>query len=143
LAFDPKDFYELALWLVSQRQDEASLRTAISKVYYAAHHIAKKQLVQKMSWTPRGFGDDHSGVISKLKGSRFRSRGDELKSLQELREHADYHLDASITVGNQEWCSFCKKIRRSDNATERVVTDFHWREALTLSNRCIPLLEKI
>ena len=142
MAFDPKGFYELAQWLVVQRTDESSLRTAISRVYYAVHHIAANQCVQKLNWTPRGFGGDHRGVINKLKGGRLRQRGEELEALLMLREHADYHLDASITVGNQQWCSHCVKIRQSSNSTN-VVTDEHWIEVARLAARCIPLLEKI
>lgn len=142
MAFDPKNFYILAQWVVGQRKDEASLRTAISRVYYAAHHIAATRLVQKGSWTPRGFGDDHRGVINTLKQGRLTQRGAELEALLILREHADYHLDASITIGNQKWCSHCIKIRSSSSPTD-VVTTEHWKEVTTIADRCIPLLEKI
>jgi len=142
LAFDPKNFYTIAQWLVGQNKDEAGLRTAISRVYYAAHHIAATGLVQKGSWTPQGFAADHGGVINALKQGRLRQRGDELEALRILREHSDYHLDASITIGNQERCSHCKKIRTSSSPTD-VVTNEHWKEVTTIASRCIPLLEKI
>ncbi|MDP2601157.1 MAG: hypothetical protein Q8S00_00975 [Deltaproteobacteria bacterium] len=142
MAFDPKNFYTIAQWLVGQNKDEAGLRTAISRVYYAAHHIAATRLVQKGSWTPQGFAADHGGVIDALKQGRLRQRGDELEALRILREHSDYHLDASITIGNQERCSHCKKIRTSSSPTD-VVTNEHWKEVTTIASRCIPLLEKI
>ena len=142
MAFDPKNFYTIAQWLVGQNKDEAGLRTAISRVYYAAHHIAATRLVQKGSWTPQGFAADHGGVINALKQGRLRQRGDELEALRILREHSDYHLDASITIENQERCSHCKKIRTSSSPTD-VVTNEHWKEVTTIASRCIPLLEKI
>jgi len=121
--FDPKDFYKIAQWLVDQNKDEASLRTAISRVYYAAHHIAATRLIQKGSWEPQGFASDHGGVIKALKQGRLRLRGDELEALRILREHADYHLDASITIGNQEKCSHCLKIRRSTSRSDAVTNE--------------------
>ena len=142
MAFDPKNFYTLAQWLVGQKNDEPSLRTAISRVYYAAHHIAASRLVQKGSWAPRGFGDDHRSVINTLKRGKLTQRGAELEALLTLREHADYHLDASITIGNQNWCPHCKKIRSSSSPSD-VVTNEHWKEVATIAGKCIPLLEKI
>jgi len=141
LTFNPTDFYELARWIVDQRDDESSLRTAISRVYYAAHLIALEKLVQ-MSWTPKGGGEDHSGVIRELRTRKFRQLGDRLKLLLELREHADYHLEATETVRNQ-YCSFCKKIRDSNNPTTQIVNKIHWAEVASVSGKCIPLLEKL
>lgn len=61
MPFDAKGFYDLALWLVQQRTDEASLRTAISRVYYAAHLLAVQRLIQK-GWEAKGTGDDYGRV---------------------------------------------------------------------------------
>ena len=141
MTFNPKDFYELAQWLVDQRKDESSFRTAISRVYYAAHLIALEKLVQK-SWTPKGRGEDHDGVIRELRNRRFRQLGDHLKRLLELREHADYHLEASLTVRNQ-YCSFCRQIRDSNTPTTQIVSRNHWDEVASVSGRCVPLLEKL
>lgn len=140
LAFNPKDFYELAYWLVNQRQDESTLRTAISRVYYSAHLIALERLVRK-NWTPKGTGDDHRGVIRELRTRRFRLHGDYLYRLLELREHADYHLEASETTRNKD-CSVCKEIRQSTSPAENANTR-HWEEVVSISQRCLPLLEKI
>lgn len=141
MAFDPKDFYTLAHWLIEQKTDESSLRTAISRVYYAAHLIARERLVQK-SWTPKGSGADHDGVIRELRNRRFRQQGDHLKRLLELREHADYHLEASLTVRNQG-CSFCRQIRNSTVPDAETVGMNHWSEVDSVSKRCLPLLEKL
>jgi len=141
LTFNPKNFYELAQWLVDQRKDESSLRTAISRVYYAAHLIALEKLVQK-NWTPKGKGEDHGGVIHELRIRKFRQLGDRLNHLRDLREHADYHLEASLTVRNQ-YCSFCRKIRDSSNQTAQIVSSNHWDEVSFIGNKCVSLLEKI
>lgn len=139
MPFNVKDFYELAQWLVDQRKDESSLRTAISRIYYAAHLIALQKLIQK-GWTPTGRGKDHDGVIRELRSRRFRNQGDQLKSLLELREHADYHVDTAQTIRNQ-YCEFCKKVR--DSQDEQNVNIRHWEEALSIGNRCMPHLEKL
>ncbi len=141
MTFNPINFYELAQWLVDQRIDESSLRTAISRVYYAAHLIALEKLVQK-NWTPKGRGEDHGGVIRELRTRKFRQLGDRLKRLLELREHADYHLEASLTVRNL-YCSFCRQIRDSNNQTAQIVSRNHWDEVSYLGNKCVPLLEKL
>ena len=142
MALDPKEFYKLAQWLVDQKKDEASLRTAISRTYYAAYHIAAIRLFQKGNWVPQGLADDHGGVIRALRQGRLRQRGEELEALRILREHADYHLDATSTIGKQERCMHCIKIRSSSTPSD-VVTSEHWKEVATIAGRCIPLLEKI
>lgn len=63
MPFLAKDFYDLALWLVQQRTDEVSLRTAISRVYYAGHLLAVQRLMQK-GWEPRGGGEDQGSTVS-------------------------------------------------------------------------------
>ncbi len=40
MSFSWQEFAELAIQLASERQDEASRRTAISRAYYAAYHAA-------------------------------------------------------------------------------------------------------
>jgi uncharacterized protein (UPF0332 family) len=142
LAFDPKDFYDLARWLVTQSHDESKLRTAISRVYYAAHHIALERLVQKNWMTPSGTGNDHGAVIRELRNRRTRQLADNLSKLLELRQHADYHLDATLSARNAS-CSLCKQIRESVTPHSDPVNKAHWDEVATVSGRCIPLLEKL
>ena len=106
--FPPRDFYDFSLWLVGQRQDEASLRTAINRLYYACHLWAKVSLVRKGNWSPTGYGPDHSRVIRALKPGRTNMLSQYLDTLRYLREHADYHIDATA-VGTED-CIHCKKI---------------------------------
>lgn len=142
MAFDPKNFYELAQWLVNQGRDESGLRTAISRVYYSAHHIALERLTQKNWITPTGTGADHDSVIRELRNRRTRQLGDNLRRLLELREHADYHLDVALSERNSK-CFLCKRIRDSATPNADPVNKTHWDEVAAVSGRCIPLLEKI
>ncbi len=138
---DAKDFSHLATWLVEQRTDEASLRTAISRIYYAAHLVAVRKLVEK-GWEPRGRGDDHGRVIHELRDRRYRNLADRLHRLRALREHADYHLEPGASILNTD-CEFCKKLRQSLVTAGMVTTHNHWVEAKGIGERLFPLLEKL
>lgn len=136
MPFDPINFYNLADWLVGQKKDESSLRTAIGRVYYAGHHIAKDKLIQK-GWEPKGTGADHGGVIRELKQRKVSKLGNQLQVLRELREHADYHLEASNTVYNQ-YCKYCADIRKISSSSDPVVRMSHWEETEQISKRFFP-----
>jgi hypothetical protein len=140
-AFPPRDFQTLALWLIEQRQDEASLRTGISRLYYACHLLAKQSLIEKKKWVPSGHGDDHSGVIRELKRGRTTGLGNYLDNLRTLREHADYHVD--LNVRGAENCTVCKKIRHSSNPPQHYVAIEHWNNARSVSERCLSLIDKL
>jgi hypothetical protein len=100
VAFDPAEFNTLATWLVENATNEVHLRTAICRVYYAGHLLAVHRL-RKKGWEPNGSGDNHTGVIRRVRDGNTRLLGDELSRLRELREHADYHLEASASVLNE------------------------------------------
>ncbi|HEV3109083.1 MAG TPA: hypothetical protein VGY99_01205 [Candidatus Binataceae bacterium] len=140
MPFAAKDFYDLALWLSSQRPDESSHRTGISRIYYAAHLTARDKLSQKGWLMPSGKGDDHGLVIRELRRRRFSNRADELRYLKDLREHSDYHVDADRSVLNED-CQLCERIMLSSGA--EVVSAEHLREALEVGQRLLPLLEKL
>jgi len=143
VAFDAAEFNSLALWLVEQRTDESSLRMAISRVYYAGHLLAVQGLKRKKGWEPKGTGDDHRRVILELSPGTTRGLSDRLDQLRMLREHADYHLEASESASNRG-CSFCKKIRESSpSAGDQNVTFDHWQNAKEVSNTCFSLLAKL
>ena len=141
MPFAAKDFYTLAIWLTQQRVDEASLHTAISRVYYAGHLLGVQRLRQK-GWEPKGSGDDHSGVIRELNRGRTRRLAIDLRELLELREHADYHVEAADTVHNQD-CKFCKQIRELFSSAEPVVNSKHWEKVQEISQGLWPLLERL
>ena len=143
MPFDAAEFNSVAVWLIDQRTDESSLRTAISRVYYAGHLLAVQGLKRKKGWQPKGTGDDHRGVILELRAATTRGRSDRLNQLRMLREHADYHLDASESASNRG-CSFCKKIRESSrSAGDPNVTLDHWQNAKEVSGTCFSLLTKL
>jgi hypothetical protein len=139
--FPPREFHNLALWLIEQRNDEASLRTAISRVYYACHLLAKRSLMEKRKWMPSGRGDDHSGVIRELRRGKTTGLGNYLDSLRTLREHADYHVDPTVT--GAENCSVCKKIGESSPPPPQNVIIEHWNNAKSISERCLSLIDKL
>ena len=142
MPFAPKDFHTLAVWLSQQRpDDEASLRTAISRVYYAGHLLAVERLVQR-GWAPKGTGDDHMGVIRELNRGRTRHLAGRLRQLLEFREHADYHLEAADTIRNQD-CKYCKQVRDSSPPTALVVNWHHWEEVQEVSQNLLSYLERL
>jgi hypothetical protein len=138
--FDARDLSSLASWLTEQRTDEASIRTAISRVYYAAHLLVVRK--PKNNWVPTGTGADHRGVIRALNRGATTRLASLLEQLLELREHADYHVEATDTVFNRG-CRFCKKIAASSSQREQVVDLSHWEEVKKISARLFPLLEKL
>lgn len=139
--FPPRELHDLALWLVDQRKDEASLRTAISRVYYACHLLAKHSLMEKRKWTPSGRGDDHSGVIRELRRGKTTGLGNYLDSLRTLREHADYHVDP--TIPGAENCTVCKKLLQSSSPPPQYVNIEHWNDAQSVGQRCLSLIDKL
>ena len=143
--FFPNDFYKLAIWLCGttsqnssngQRTDEAALRTAISRTYYAAHLAAREALVRKR-WTPSGTGQDHGGVIKELRSRQKLKMSGELSILHRLRGHADYHIDNNAGYSKRS-CPYCVQHQRS--AGGNVVTVRQWHEAFTIASSLIPQL---
>ena len=137
MPFDAKSFYDLAIWLVNQKPDESSLRTAIGRVYFAGHLLAMQKLVYK-GWVPKGSGEDHGGVIRELRKGKTTGLSVRLNHLRMLREHADYHLGSGA-----EDCELCQKSRQSSPASDQEVTTDHWSDAKETGERCLPLIEKL
>jgi hypothetical protein len=96
----------------------------------------------KNNWVPTGTGTDHRGVIRALNRGTTTRLASLLEQLLELREHADYHVEAADTIFNQG-CRFCKKIRESPSQSGQVVDLSLWEEAKKISDRLLPLLEKL
>jgi hypothetical protein len=140
MPFAAKDFHILAIWLIQQRTDEASLRTAISRVYYAGHLLAVERLVPK-GWSPTGSGQDHNGIIRQLTRGKTRHLANKLRRLYEFRQHADYHVEATATVRNQD-CQFCAQIRGVLPAKD-VVNESHWEEVQEIGQDLLHFLEQL
>lgn len=139
MPFDPQQFKILADWLVGERADEASFRTAISRVYYAAHLRAREGLIRRRPGViPSGnFGSIHSAVIRELRRGPTNSISFNLDAWRKLREHADYHLDSAETILNEE-CRHCERARQS---VSDPVSNQDWQNACEISERLFPLLE--
>lgn len=95
MSFDWKLFYELAENL-RQNSDEASQRTAISRVYYATYHRAKFVL-ENEGFNFRQFESSHRQVWNefKFRGRTHRGIGISGIRLHEIRVDADYFAEIS------------------------------------------------
>ena len=105
MAFDPLDWIGVADSLATGT-DEAPLRTAIGRYYYAVFLKSRLSLAHDGKFTPTGRGSDHSGVSRALKMHRA-SAGTAMENLGRLRERADYEPTASISpreiAAAKEW----------------------------------------
>ena len=140
MTFNPNDFYTLAVWLSGAKPDEGGFRTAIGRAYYAVHLLAVEK-AKARGFEPKGTGDDHRGIINYLKTGRTSGLASRIISLRMLREHADYHLDFSQTIVLRQ-CDLCNKAQKA-SASAPTVTATDWQEAKTLSDSCLPLIEKL
>jgi len=97
MSFDGADFLTLADALVcdpnSPGPEEASLRSAISRAYYAAFLVARNFGRDRLEFTPTGTGRDHWIVMNHFRSSPDRIRrkiGLDLDRLYDYRTSADY-----------------------------------------------------
>ena len=97
MSFDWGDYLKLAEALQrdpsSPGPEEASLRTAISRSYYAAFRSASNLAVSKGEITPLGGASDHGLVINHFKNASDPARqkiGANLSRLRNNRNKADY-----------------------------------------------------
>jgi uncharacterized protein (UPF0332 family) len=100
--FDPQGFLDLADSLVSAPSpNEAELRSAVSRSYYALFLKARENLASSDKITPSRSATDHRTVITALKSSGGKE-GHVLDKLLTQRHRADYDLRFSATLG---WAS--------------------------------------
>jgi hypothetical protein len=99
--FDPLAFLVLAQQLASQDRDEARLRTAVGRAYYALFLIAREKT------SVRKRRNVHKEVINALKKRKaYWSTADMLRMLFRLRTVADYELlpkDAAERNWTRNW----------------------------------------
>ena len=102
MPFDPRDFLSLAENLASaSTANEADLRTAISRAYYAVHLRARETLFAAGQLQGTKSQADHRTVISKLR-SRGGSLGDQVDWLRVRRNRADYRLGSPVAAKAQD-----------------------------------------
>jgi len=90
--------------------DEAELRTAISRAYYAVHHSSKVFCTLRNMVHLTATGEDHREVIvalEKHKNPILSKTGRKLKSLFGWRIKADYSENLSVNLIAQ--CQYCVK----------------------------------
>jgi len=97
MSFDWADYLKLAEALthdpVSPGPEEASLRTAISRAYYAAHRSASNLAASRGEIIPAGLASDHGLVIAHFQNATDPTRqkiGAHLSRLRGNRNKADY-----------------------------------------------------
>jgi hypothetical protein len=92
--FDWPDFLTLAEEL-AMRPEEHCLRTAISRVYYYAYHLARQRVVDN-EFVITKFEDSHKQVWEKFGGSpdfQCRKLYDLAQILKDKRRQADYEAN--------------------------------------------------
>ncbi len=114
--FNPLAFLDIARELGNGDREEAKLRTAVGRAYYALFLIAR----DKTGITGRRAV--HTRVINALKKRKnYRSTADQLDALRRLRTVADYELLPSDHA-NRNWPG-------------------NWSEAHALVDRVLPRLQ--
>lgn len=97
MSFDWADYLTLADALSHNPgvpgPEEASLRTAISRAYYAAYRSALNTVVARREINPTGQASDHSLIINHFRKANDQKRkkiGADLSRLRNNRNKADY-----------------------------------------------------
>jgi uncharacterized protein (UPF0332 family) len=94
MTFDWTKYLILAKELSERANDEASLRSAISRAYYAAFCTARNRLLQEGEEIPRT-GEAHNLVWEKYRESAHRGRkkigviGDRLRRSRNIADYED------------------------------------------------------
>jgi hypothetical protein len=113
---NPLSFHRLAQQLASQLGEEASLRTAAGRAYYAILLIARDKTGTS------GGRNVHKRVIEAVRRrTAYRSTGDQLDALRRLRTVADYEM-LPADPANRDWVA-------------------NWSRADSIVNRVLPRLQ--
>ena len=100
--FDFMEFRRVAESLAAQGE-EAELRSAVSRLYYALFHVARNRTGVFSS------RDSHSKVVRAVR-TKSKSVGDQLNSLKLLRQAADYDLVPQVPISpdwHKNWQRAC------------------------------------
>ena len=114
-AFDWSKYLELAAELAKDDTDEAKLRTAISRAYYAAFHAAREDAMRRLQQKAPRFQTHRWTINFYAKSNRRIDRkiGRKLKRLKKSREMADYDpfalIDLNFTQASLEEAQLIKK----------------------------------
>ncbi len=83
--FNPMKFLEVAIKL-AENGDEANLRTAVGRAYYAVFLVTRDKLGIKAT------EDSHKKVLEALHKRNHITLKDQLKAVRDLRTVADYEM---------------------------------------------------
>ena len=101
--FDPAEFNKLAEELLrnlsgapvaTSGPDQARVRTAIGRAYYAAFLVAREKLSDLGKITPKRNWEDHRLLVDAL-GTEGGDLGSRMHYLRRKRNQADYNLNPS------------------------------------------------
>ncbi len=98
---DPHDYLEVA-WSLLEGSREAEWRSALSRAYYAAFHIARQLLTQCGFAVPRG-DQAHAYLWLRLSNAGHPDVhyvGTKLNDLRKARNRADYELEHSVDAAS-------------------------------------------
>lgn len=139
MPFEPKEFITLADKLSGVRGESAK-RTAISRYYYGCF-LEGKRAVEGAGWTVfDSEGPDHGRLREVLRNRHQITESRELLRLRNLRDHADYHLDALISP---DWCDLCKQVLEAGGNTSVEVGNTDVDIAKQRAQRLFPKLASI
>jgi hypothetical protein len=94
MAFEWHAFVDFARRLAQDfPDDEAAMRSAVSRAYFGAFCHAKRYAVEKLGFLPGKEADDHGKLRAIMKG-KLSVVGQRLQQLRELRNTADYDQEA-------------------------------------------------
>jgi uncharacterized protein (UPF0332 family) len=95
---DGSDFLDVA-WHLLEGESEAAWRSAVSRAYYAAFHVARELMIRN-GFVVQGGEAAHAYLWRRLSngGNReVQTAGNRLNLLRGVRNQADYQLDASFS----------------------------------------------
>jgi uncharacterized protein (UPF0332 family) len=104
---DPLQFLTLAEWLLKDHRHPAGTRSAISRAYYASHHVAC-QFVESAGIVVSKSNDRHLDVVRHLEQSSdeiIEKIASDLTVLRSARNDADYQLN-QMRVQNELTAAF-------------------------------------
>jgi hypothetical protein len=94
MKFDWKDYVEVCRFLeqhaATSPTEEAFLRSAVSRAYYAAFCHLRNYARDSLEFRPRNDADDHGRLHSRLKQGKLRGLALKLERLREWRNECDY-----------------------------------------------------
>lgn len=95
MGMEPVAFLELAKDLCKQSNNEAALRSAVSRSYYGLFHLAKQFIEKHVHRLPKG-AESHKKVYMYLNNcnlATIRDIAGDLNDLRDDRNDADYELN--------------------------------------------------